>query len=1180
MASNPDKPPLDALAAHAQHGLTNSIVQTFLHSNLPIILLILSIAIGLTAVTVTPREEDPQIIVPMADVYVNFPGRSASEVEQLASTPLEKLLYQIDGVEYVYSMSREGQAIITVRYYVGEDRERSLVKLFKKIDESRDIVPPGVTGWVVKPVEIDDVPIVNLTLTSADNDSYGLRRIAEEMVARLSAVKDISRAYIVGGQPRKVQVFLDRERMRGYNVAPLEIQRAIAGANVRVTAGEFTQSDAAFTVESGRVFTNPNDLHQMVVGVFNNAPVFLKDVANIVDGPDEVSSYVRHGWGQARGFSERPGTTGSPIGEASGKQGNSSVSQPAVTIALSKKKGSNAVTVAEDILAAAGKLKKDVVPANVEMVVTRNTGLNSNDKVNDLIEALGVALLLAVAVLTVALGWREALIVALAVPVVFGLTLGVNLLAGLTINRVTLFALILSLGLLVDDPIVDVENIVRHFFLRKKATRPIVLEAVSEIRPPLITATLAVMASFLPLFFITGMMGPYMRPMALNVPVTMLMSMVVAFTITPWLAYHLLKRRYNKLGAGSAAAPADDRDPHSLGDIKGSLLYRLFSPVMGRLLKTRRSSWVFLGVMGLLLVLAAGMAMTRIVPLKMLPYGNKSDMQLVLDFDKGTTLERSDSAVREVEQYLAKTPEITDFTSYVGLAAPMDFNGMVRHYYLRQGQNVADIQINFVDRKERSLQTHGLALRMRDDLTQIARKHNARLKIVEAPPGPPVLSTMVAEIYGQESTPYRDLVAAAGVVHQRLAREPGVVDVDDMTEASETKYRFVPDQEKAALNGLSVEDIARTHQTLLEGATVGTVQQPLERNPLLINLRLPRPMRSSIDDLAMVFVKGSNGSMVPLAELGRWETRTVDQTIYHKNLRPVMYIVAEMAGRPPADAVMDIQADQVKDWTPPSAKARPAAATTRATTQATPLADDGRPTDAQKAAAGFVSGNQPRPVRSRSFLANGGGIPWAVTPAINVSFTGEGEWKLTIDVFRDMGLAFIAALIAIYILLVNQTKSFVIPLVVMMAIPLTIIGIMPGFWLLNMLSGGTIGGFPNPTFFTATAMIGMIALAGIVTRSSIIIVDFVHLSLARGLSLKEAIVESCVVRLRPILLTAGVAMLSALPIATDPIFSGLAWALIFGLLASTVFTLLVIPVVYYLLYANKPGHGVPVDATE
>ncbi|MCY2924325.1 MAG: efflux RND transporter permease subunit [Planctomycetota bacterium] len=1137
MTASPDKPSsAEALADHAQHGWTNGIVRAFLHSNLPIILLILSIAIGLTAVGVTPREEDPQIIVPMADVYVSVPGRSAEQVEQLVATPLEKMLYQIDGVEYVYSMSMEGQAIITVRYYVGEDRERSLVKLSKKIDENRDAVPPGVTGWVVKPVEIDDVPIVTLTLTSSDNSPYSLRRIAEEMVARLSAVKNVSRAYVVGGPARKVQVRLDRDRMRGYNVSPLEIQRAVAGANVRVRAGEFTQSDTVYTVESGRVFTSAGELNQLVVGVFNNAPVFLKDVADVIDGPEEVGNYVRHGWGPARGFTERAGTTGSVVGEGSIRKDAGSVSQPAVTIALSKKKGSNAVTVAEDILAAAGQLKKDVVPANVEMVVTRNTGLNSNDKVNDLIEALGVALVLAVAVLTVALGWRESLIVALAVPVVFGLTLGVNLLAGLTINRVTLFALILSLGLLVEDPIVDVENIVRHFFLRRKATRPIVLEAVSEIRPPLITATLAVMASFLPLFFISGMMGPYMRPMALNVPVTMLMSMVVAFTITPWLTYHLLKRRYNKLGASSHAPAAG----HGAGDVKATLLYRLFSPVMGRLLKTRRTGWAFLGVMGLLLVLAAGMAMLRIVPLKMLPYGNKSDLQLVLDFDKGTTLERSDSAVGEIERYLAGVPEVTDFTSYVGLAAPMDFNGMVRHYYLRRGQNVADVQINFVDRKERPLQTHGLTLRMRTALTDIARRHAARLKIVEGPPGPPVLSTVVAEVYGRESTPYRDLVAAAGVVHRRLAREPGVADVDDMTETAQVKHRFVPDQEKAALNGLSVDDVARTQETLLGGGLVGTVQLPMERNPLVIDLRLPRPMRSSTEDLAMVFVKGANGSMVPLAELGHWETHTVDQTIYHKNLRPVMYVLAEMAGRPPADAVMDIQADQAKDSPPGPAQA-----------------------------GGFVSDNSPRALSERTFLANGGGIPWAVAPGIDVSFLGEGEWKLTLDVFRDMGLAFIAALVAIYILLVHQTKS------VMMAIPLTIIGIMPGFWLLNKLSGGSIGGFGNPTFFTATAMIGMIALAGIVTRSSIIIVDFVHLSLGRGRSLKEAIVESCVVRLRPILLTAGVAMLSALPIATDPIFSGLAWALIFGLLASTVFTLLVIPVVYYLLYANKPGHGAP-----
>ncbi|MCE5278909.1 MAG: efflux RND transporter permease subunit [Planctomycetaceae bacterium] len=1115
-------------------GFTNGIVRTFLDSNLPMILLILSMAIGLTALMVTPREEDPQIVVPMADVYVSFPGRSAAQVEQLVSTPLERMLYQIDGVEYVYSMSRQDQAIITVRFRVGQDRERSLVKLYKKIDENVDLAPAGVTGWVVKPVEIDDVPIVTLTLRGAENDSYTLRRLGEEMVARLAAVSDVSRAYVIGGQPRKMKVYLDPQRMRGFNVSPLEIHRALAASNTQRLAGDFTRTDTAYVVESGKVFQRVDDLRQLVVGVFNAAPVYLKDVAGIEDGPDEVNSYVRHSWGGGRGFAPRQGATGTLVGDSARGQASAGASQ-AVTIALAKKKGSNAVTVARDILSATERLKAEVVPADVDVVITRNSGLSSDDKVNDLIEALGVALVLAVVVLTVSMGWRESLIVALAVPVVFGLTLGVNLLAGMTINRVTLFALILSLGLLVDDPIVDVENIVRHFTMRRKASRAIVLEAVSEIRPPLISATLAIIASFLPLLFISGMMGPYMRPMALNVPVTMLMSLTVAFTLTPWLAYHLLRRRYNARGAG---APAGEH--HESGDLSKSLLYRLFRPIMNRLLRTRRAGWTFLAVMGLLLMFAAGLAMLRVVPLKMLPYGNKDELQLVLDFDEGTTLERADAAVRDIEQYLATVPEVTDYTSYVGLAAPMDFNGMVRHYYLRRGSNVADIQVNLVGRKHRHDQSHALGLRMRENLGQIAARHAARLKIVEPPPGPPVLSTVVAEVYGQEHTPYDRLVAAAGVVRRRLAREPGVVDVDDMAEATQVKLRFVPDQQKAALNGISVDEIARTHQMLLGGATAGTVQESGERNPLTIDLRLPRELRSSEQDLANVSLKSASGAMVPLAELGRWDAAAVDQTIYHKNLRPVMYVLAEMAGRAPAEAVLDIQTDRRKG------------------------------TSSEAMASGL-----PRPMGSRSYLSNGGGIAWSVPSDINVNFSGEGEWDVTLDVFRDMGLAFIAALIAIYILLVHQTRSFAIPLVVMMAIPLTIIGIMPGFWLLNVVSGGSVGGFATPTFFTATAMIGMIALAGIVTRGSIIIVDFIHLSLARGASLKDAIVQSCVVRLRPILLTAGVSMLAALPIATDPVFSGLAWALIFGLLASTVFTLVVVPVTYYLLYANKPGHGLP-----
>ncbi len=818
-----------------------------------------------------------------------------------------------------------------------------------------------------------------------------------------------------------------------------------------------------------------------------------------------------------------------------------------MTIALAKKKGTNAVTVARNVLEAAERLKRDIVPDDIEVVITRNYGLTANEKVNELVEALGVAVFIVIALLTLGMGWRESLIVAVAVPVVFGLTLTVNMLFGFTINRVTLFALILSLGLLVDDPIVDVENISRHFRLHGRATRGIVLNAVAEIRPPLITATLAVIVSFLPLYFITGMMGPYMGPMALNVPVAMVMSMVVAFTITPWLSYHVLKSRH-----GTAEVEDRGNDPHDYGKVRNSLLYRLFYPLMAPLLRSRRMAWGFLATMGILTLLAGGLAVTRHVPLKMLPFDNKNELLFVLDFDEGTTLERSDATVREIEAYLQGVPEVTDLTSYVGLGSPMDFNGMVRHYYLRKGPNVAEVRVNLVGKKSRRQQSHAIGLRIRDDLTSIADEHGASLKIVETPPGPPVLASVVAEIYGRPDHSYSDLIDAARVVRTRMEAEPGVVDVDDSVESDSRKVVFVTDKGKAAIHGVSVTDVVETLQLSLGGAPAGLVHVSGERNPLRIELRLPRPIRSSATDLSQVHVSGRGNGLVPLAELGRWEQSHVAKTIFHKNLSRVVYVFAETAGRPPADAVVDMTADRNVDGTPAEHN----------------VANVGN---------GWVSTSEPRPVEARTFFTSGSGIEWHVPSGFRVAFAGEGEWKITLDVFRDLGLAFGAALIAIYILLVGQTRSFVIPVVVMLAIPLSILGIMPGFWLLNAIAGGQVGGYADPIFFTATGMIGMIALAGIVTRDSIILVDFIHLSLSRGRSLFDAIMESRVVRLRPILLTAGTAMLSAAPIALDPIFSGLAWSLIFGLFASTVFTMFVIPIAYWLLYDKVPGHGIPVD---
>ncbi|MDX1927777.1 MAG: efflux RND transporter permease subunit [Pirellulaceae bacterium] len=1133
-------------AAHASNDFLTNIVRIFLESHLSIILIVLSLIIGIAALWITPREEDPQIVVPLADVYVSFPGHTAAEVEQLVASPLERMLYQIDGVEYVYSMSRDDSAIITVRFYVGQDRERSLVKLFKKLNENAQAIPPGVSSWVMQPVEIDDVPIVTFALTGADNNSHSLRRVGEELIERLAVVPKVSRAYLVGGQPRTISVQLEPDRLLAHKMGISEVRNAVAMSNVASPSSSVGRLDQEFQVAVQPHLTSVTDVENLVVGVFEDRPVFLKDVAKVLDGPDEVTDYVRHGWGAANSFQKHESTPGWLVGSKHGESAEPSQagldeSTPAVTIAISKQKGANAVQVAEAVIQEANRIREEILPDDVELIVTRNNGIVANEKVNELIEALGVAIVIVVLLLTFGLGWREALIVSIAVPVVFGLTLAVNLLFGYTINRVTLFALILALGLLVDDPIVDVENIARHFEHRKKATRQIVLDAVAEIRPPLISATLAVIVSFLPMFFITGMMGPYMSPMALNVPVAMVMSMFVAFTITPWLSYHILtwgtklhqKPDSEPSTARNAAEPeqthADAYDPIV---VQQSLLYKFFRPLMLPLLKTRLRAVVFLVFMGGLTVAAMSLGALRMVPLKMLPFDNKNEILFLLDMPEGTTLERTDAVIRRVETVLASQPEVINYVSTVGASGPIDFNGMVRHYYLRSKPFQAEVRANFVGKKNRSQQSHGIGLRLRDELEALANSENAKIQIVELPPGPPVLASLVAEVYGSDQSEYRDILNSAATVVDRMRREPGVTEVDDVREADVPRLVFEPDQEKAALSGISVTDIANSIQLALSSDRENVLRVEGERNPLRLAFRLPRDLRSSQEDLSQLSFKNSRGQLVQLRELGSWRTETVSQTIYHKNLKRVGYVFAECVGRPPADCVIDILSDQLPNG------------------------------------PNFVEDAVPRSLDYRSFLFNGSGIDWRVTDGMQVSFAGEGEWKITLDVFRDLGLAFAAAMLMIYIILVAQMGSFLVPIVVMLAIPLTALGVMPGFYLLNAVAGQTVGGYADPVYFTATAMIGMIALSGIVTRDSIILVDFMQQSVARGRPLFDAILESRVVRLRPILLTAGAALLSAIPITLDPIFSGLGWSLIFGLIASTLFTLFVIPVTYWLLYAE------------
>lgn len=1102
------------------------IVDLFLRSDLAPFLIALSLVAGVVAILLTAREEEPQIVVPMADVQILAPGLPVEEVERQVATPLEKLLNQIDGVEHVYSMSMPGRAVVTVRFYVGEDREDSLVKIYNKIYSNTDLVPSDVSGWVVKPIEIDDVPIVIVTLWSErprEVDDFALRRIAEEVEIELQALAQTNRTEVVGGRPRVVRVEIDPDALAARQTSALEVAWALGVSNVRHPAGGFDRLDRHVTVDVGDFFGDVEALRRAVVNVVDGTPVFLGDVAKVLDGPAERNSYTWIGFGPAAG----------PEAEAA-----SGRFFPAVHIAVAKRKDSNAVRVADRIHRRVDQLAETHFPAGVHAVVTRDYGKTADDKVNELLEALAVAILIVIGLIAYSLGWREGLVIAAAVPITFALTLIVNYWAGYTINRVTLFALILSLGLVVDDPIVDVENIYRHLSQRRETPLDAVRRAVKEVLPPILLATFAVVVSFLPMTLITGMMGPYMRPMALNVPVAMAMSMLVAFTITPWLAYHALRRRA-QAGAGPPAPPIED-----------SRLYRLYGTLLGPLLDDRRWAWALLGCVILLFLAAIMLAVWRAVPLKMLPFDNKNEFQILVDPPEGTSLERSDAIVRRLAEVLWEAPEVRDFQTYTGLASPMDFNGMVRHYFLRRGPNVADIRVNLVAKHGRQSQSHEIALRLRRDLEAVARSEGARIAIVEVPPGPPVLSTITAEVYGEPYLGYDRLRAAARRVEERLLQEPGVSDVDSTVEDTTDRLIFVTDQEKAALSGVGVDDVARTVTLALSGLDVARLHLPDEANPLPIRLRLARSLRSGVAPLNALALKGRPGivklredgglrdapiPLVRLGEIGRFERRPAERTIYHKDLRRVAFVYAETVGRAPAEVVADVAADL----------------------------------DAGGAAAG------PRPLAERSYLSNGGGLPWSLPAGTRVAWFGEGELKITRDVFRDLGIAFAVALVGIYFILVYQTRSYAMPLVLMTSIPLTLIGIMPGFWLLNALVAEPVAGHPNPIFFTATAMIGMIALAGIAVRNAILLIEFLHAGLARGLDLREASLQAGAVRTRPIFLTAGTALLAAVPITLDPVFSGLAWALIFGLLVSTAFTLLVVPVTYYLVYRNRPGHGLP-----
>jgi len=1087
---------------------------------LPLFLLLVAFVGGIVALMITAREEEPQIVVPMADVLVAAPGLSAEQVERQIATPLEKFLHQIDGVEHVYSMSRPDQCVVTVRFFVGEDREDSLVKIYNKVFSQIDHIPAAVRSWVVKPIEVDDVPIVVAALWSDNPGLTGdheLRRLAEEIEHDLQSIKDTSRIEVTGGRPRQIRVELDPEALAARRTTPLEVAWAIDISNKLLPAGDVQVLDQNIVVEAGDFIRSAGELRKLVINVVDGVPIYLDDIARVLDGPAEPASYTWIGFGPA-----------------ADRQPQNSDTYPAVAISIAKKKGANAVWVAEKVEDYFAKLKRDIFPPEVNYRIIRNYGRTADDKINNLVSSLLVAMLTVTVFIGIFLGWRAALVVGLAVPICYGITLILDLYAGYTINRVTLFALILSLGLLVDDPITGVDNIERYLRMGQHPRRLSVILAMGEIKGALIMSTIAIIVAFAPLRFITGMMGPYMAPMAFNVPVSVTVSTVVAFLVTPWLAHKFLKPTVGDSGY----------------NITDTGLYRVYAGLLKPLLGTRLRSWIFLGFVLVLFGASAVLPALRLVPLKLLPYDNKDEFQVIIDMPEGTTLERTQGVASALSTYLSTVPEVRDYTAFVGVPSPMDFNGMVRHYYLRQGAYYADIRVTIAERQRRSQQSHAILLRLRRNLEAIAQNFNARIKLVEVPPGPPVISTVTVELYGSKSTPYTALQQAARVLERRFKQEPFVVDVDTSAEDDRSKKSFVPDREKAALSGIGTRDIAQTLQLANQGLVAGFMQIPSEVNPLPVVLQLPIDIRSSPRALSTLHIKGRPGILkireksglrdapqpiVSMAELGEMRWSLQDKAIYHKNLRPLVYVFAEVAGRPPAEIVLDISSDMNTDTTD----------------------------------------SRPLPLKGRTYFNSGGGLPWTLPDDIEAVWNGEGEWQITLRVFRDLGIAFGVALLGIFLVLRIQTGLSATTFIIMLAIPLSVIGIMPGFWLLNQLGERVVDGFSNPVLFTATAMIGMIALAGIVVRNSLILIEFIHMALREGKSLPEALLQAGAVRMRPIFLTAGTTLLGNMVITLDPIFNGLAWAIIFGIAASTLLTLFVIPVLYSLVYTNKTGHGLP-----
>ncbi len=1048
------EPPRLGLAGRMAHGWINS--------KLTPLFIVASLLVGAFSVLMLPREEEPQIIVPMIDVMVAMPGASAKEVEERVTRPMEKLLWEIPGVEYIYSTTSPGMSLAIVRFKVGQNEEDAMVRLNHKLHANYDLIPPGASQPLMKPRSIDDVPILGLTFHSAHYDDFQLRRIVAQVHDEVKQVADVSEVKIIGGQRRLLKVTLDASRLAAYGLAPLQVAGALGMSNQKLPAGVAAAGNVETVLEAGSWIRGAEDAGNVVVSVSDGRPVYLRDVAQVEDTGEDPVQYVQFA-----------------------REGRF---EPAVTLSVAKRKGTNAIVVAEHVLRRVEGLKGRLIPSDVEMTVTRHYGKTAEEKSDELLFHMGIAVVSVTLLIAFVLGRRESLIVFIAVPVTLALTLTVFYLYGYTLNRITLFALIFSIGILVDDAIVVVENIVRHARLPHNAGRPladVAVEAVDEVGNPTILATLTVIAAVLPMAFVSGLMGPYMRPIPIGSSAAMVFSLIVAFLVTPWAAIRILKKE----GGGPGHA--------------GDGLTAFYRKAMGRLIHVPLYRYGFLAMVTILLLGSMSLVYIEFVKVKMLPFDNKSEFQVIIDMPEGTTLEETARVTRLLAERTFEQPEVVNVQTYVGTAAPYNFNGLVRHYFLRRGANVADIQVNLTGKNERELQSHDIAKKARERLTPIARQYGARIKVAEVPPGPPVLQTLVAEIYGPDAEGREKL---AREVLRLFDETPGVVDADWYVEDPQPREIWRVDRVKAALHGVSVEDVAKTMMAASSGLAIGLMHAEAAKEDVPMVVRLDRATRSDLERLKSLKVMGRGGNLVPLSEIVQVERTTSEKNIYHKNLMPVTYVTADVAG------IMESPVYAILALGPKIAKL-----------------DIGQGYEIEQYTA-----RQPG-------------------DESNYAMKWDGEWHITYEVFRDLGIAFAAVLVLIYVLVVGWFESFLTPVIIMAVIPFSLVGILPAHGLLN-------------AFFTATSMIGFIAGAGIVVRNSIILVDFIELRLKEGMPVDEAVIDAGAVRFRPIMLTAAAVVVGSAVILFDPIFQGLAIALMAGEVASLLLAPVTVPIVYYIFH--------------